>query len=451
MENLESFIRNISLKNEGNDSITDVFFKLISKNFRRITSNNVLQLRLAEEAVVYSIGITMKLIDPDSNFKEALELGLNKYIANEPLITKREKSTNELVRIAVVRVAYYIVFLKIALNEELITRERTKNMDEHFECILNEYMSWEKAASDTHFCKEDFLQKIKSVYHQIHRGLPSVYIPENLFLSVSLINLNDFEDREWRYFVNSETLNKCLKMLSSSRLLAERKRLDEYINKCMPEMNEKFTSSQMSRLISLHQANKALNNQYIQLKSKVEAQVLRESYISSDEQLSTELNLRHRLDEMKMNRVALESINISQQKEIASLQQTINELLLINYNLKQENEDQKKELERMNSENNIMPEKPDPLSFYIKAPHILKEIVEYAESESCTKKIHFYKYIYRRLLDSGMSIDILRSMEFLRALVPHLKHIKGINAQEIKRQDIQTLQQTIRINDAKHR
>jgi len=452
MEDLESFIRDIALKKDGNDQISIEFFKIISKSFWRITSNSVLQSRLVEEAIVYSIGIVMDLIDPNLKFKKALDLGLNNYIEKEPLIRTLEKSTTDLVRLTVVRVAYYIVFLKIAFDEELVSQERTRNIYEHFECIFKKYIPQEKVALDTKLSTEDFLQKIKFVYKQAYRSLPGVYIPANLFLSVSLIKLNDFENKEWRYYVNFDNLDKCLNILSSSRLDIERKRLYEYINKCFPEMQENFSISQMDRFISLHQAHKALNNQYIQLKQKVECHALMKSYTSSDELLSTILDLQHKLNEMTMNKVALESINISQQKEIASLQQTINELLLTNYNLKQINVEQEKELERTSSKNDMGFEKPDPLSFYIKDPHALKKIVEYAESESCTKKIHFYKYIYRELLDSvGMPVDILRSTEFLRALIPHLKHVKGINSQEMKRQDILNLQQTIRINDAKHR
>jgi len=451
MESLELFIRDIALKKDDNDPISIEFFKIISKSFLRITSNSVLQFRLVEEAIVYSIGIVMELIDPNLKFKKYLDLGLNNYIEKEPLIRKLEKSQTDLVRLAVVRVAYYIVFLKIAFDEELVTQKRTNNISEHFECIFEKYIPQEKVTLDTLLSTEDFLQKIKFVYKQAYRGLPSVYVPANLFLSVSLINLSDFKNKEWRYFVNFDNLDKCLKILSSSRLNIERKRLFEYINKCFPEMHDNFSISQMNRFISLYQAHKALNNQYIQLKRKVECHAIKESYTSSDELLSTIIDLQHKLNEMSMNKAALESINISKQKEIASLQQTINELSQTNYNLKRINEEQRKNLERMDSQNKTIIEKPDPLSFYIKDQLLLKKTIEYAESEECTKKINFYNYIYRDLYESGISKDILRSSEFLRALIPHLKHIKGINAQEIKRQDILSLQQTIRTNDAKHR
>lgn len=451
MENLESFIRDIALKKDSNDPVSIEFFKIISKSFRRITSNSFLQSRLVEEAIVYSIGIVMELIDPNLKFKQSLDLGLNNYIEKEPLIRKLGKSETDMVRLAVVRVAYYIVFLKIAFDDELVIQVRTNSIYDYFQRIFQSYVSQEKVLSDTKLTIEDFLQKIKFVYKQAYRHLPDVYIPANLFLSVSLIDLRDFENKEWRYYLTLDNLDKCLNILSSSRLNIERKRLLEYIRRCMPEMFENYTTSQMNLVISLYQVNKALNNQCIELKSRVEAHTLRDSYDSMEELLSKIHNLQLRLSEMTLNKLALESINNSQRTEIANLQQTISELLRDNNNLKRVNEEQKKELENINSQSNANIDKPDPLSYYIRDQQLLKKTVEYAESEECTKKIHFYRHIYRELLDHGITMDILRSREFLRAIIPHLKHIQGINAHEIKLHDILSLQQTIRINDMKHR
>lgn len=52
MDSLNLFIRDIALKENSNDPVAADFFKAFSKSFRRITSNSVLQIRLAEEAVV---------------------------------------------------------------------------------------------------------------------------------------------------------------------------------------------------------------------------------------------------------------------------------------------------------------------------------------------------------------------------------------------------------------
>lgn len=450
MENLESFIRDIALKQESSDPISNEFFKIISKSFRRITSNSFLQSRLVEEAIVYSIGIVMELIDPNLKFKQTLDIGLSNYIETEPFVRKRTKTETDLVRLAVVRVAYYIVFLKIAFDDELVTQDRTNDISIHFEHIFQNYISQETVTSDTRLTTEDFLQKIKFIYKQAYRQLPGVYIPANLFLSVSLIDFSDFENKEWRYYLTLDNLEKCLNILSTSRLRIERTRLLKYIRRCMPEMFENYTTSQMNLVISLYQENKLLNNQCIELRSRVEAHTLRDSYNSIEELLSNIHNLQRKLSEMTLNKLALESINNSLRTEIANLQQTISELLRENNNLKRVNDDQKKELENINSQNNKNIEKPDPLSYYIKDQQLLKKTVNYAESEECTKKILFYKYIYRNLRDHGISMEILRSSEFLRAIIPHLIHLRGINAHEIRRQDILSLQQTIRVNDTKH-
>lgn len=445
MDSLNLFIRDIALKENSNDPVAADFFKAFSKSFRRITSNSVLQIRLAEEAVTYAFGIAVECIDPNSRFRKSLDSGLNNYIEHEPLLGKLDKAKREMVRLAVVRVAYYIVFFKIAFDEELVPQGRTKHIAEYFESIFNKYIPKEKVEADTQLSTEDFLQKLKFVYKQVYRSLPDCYIPANLFLSLSLIDFTDFENREWRYFVNFATLDGCLTILSSQRFAIERRHLYDYINKNMPEMHDNFTLSQMDRFISLHQANKALNNQYVQLMAKVGANAINDSH----EVLSAKLiKLQNRLSETTMNNVALESINHSLQKDIESMRLTINELSAANLSLKKANEELEKELDIMKSKNSA-DEEPEPLSFYIKDKQLLKRIIDYAESKQCAKKISFYNQIYRELYKAGILKETLRSSEFLRALIPHLKHLTGINSQDINPRDIQSLQQTIRINDAK--
>ncbi|MCM1450323.1 MAG: hypothetical protein NC082_08265 [Clostridiales bacterium] len=401
LESVESFIRGIALKKECNDPIANEFFRIMAKSFWRITSNSILQSRLVEESIVYSFGIVMDSIDPDLGFKKALDTGLSNYIEQEPLLRKEDKSKTDLVRLTVVRVAYYVVFLKIAFDEELVPQDRTSSIFEHFESIFKKYIPREKVELDTQLSTEDFLQKIKFVYKQAYRGLPSVYVPANLFLSVSLVDFSDFDSKEWRYYANCANLDKALCILSSSRMNIERKRLFEYFNKCVPEIYDNYTISQMRRYVGMQQAYCDLNEKYVKLQQEVELLLSKKSGDSSDELLSMIRELR------------------------------------------QENEALKMELERKTTV-----EMPDPLSFYIEDEQLLRKTIDYAESPQCTSKINVYNGIYKKLLDSGISRELLRSAEFIRALFPHLKHLKGVNYQEIRPKDILNFQQTFRKKDS---